>query len=1023
MATFTIKTSTGWNNVAGYVVGYESLRFRRQYFKFTVPTTVPGTSTPVTSAKIIGGTLSGTLFNYTIGSDNSSEDTWDNFLFYYTVRNTAESFDSTLPTADEAIGTVNFYKLADSYNPDIDFWNKSPTLTKTRDYSLTPGQEYIIGFYTVRTDYMWRWWTDTPFDLQIEYESYTKCSPPTSISLTPTIQKRGSNVTIQWSGAKGGSSNAITKYGIQYKIGNGSWTETKYVTSSATSGSYSFTVPATAAQGANIRAAVKTIGTASGYDSDWGYSSTTAGKVNTIPGTPTINFSGQILPSSGGQITLNIVDAGVDPDGQSVTLEYKLGENGQLKSFSNATVLTESGTYYFYSKDSLGEQSYPLLWTVTRNSKPSVSISDAVGTEVISYGPSSSISYIYNPTFTFSSTGGQSNNNKYTCKLYAGNSSSSLNLKEILLQNSLDARIAITDIRSKIGTGVYYKIEVIRNDGIEESDATGSDVYFIPLPTGIESISNKIGTKTSISDFLGYFSSGIQPYLYKDTGYNQLEVSIDGTYYSRFSLTNEGDNLFFSQISNISENSFPRGVTKAFQFSLYNSTTGYKKTIGEREFTRINHIANFREVANLTWNGVTNPFESSGDIVSFLNIFNTTLVEGLFEDYGFSAAPQYIVKATYSSNNSSVILPANYISNDTVNISLTGEQIFNLYKDLGMNKNTNTEYSTTFSISFENVFGDVYEASIVKKIKWGTFPQLTLSGFMIGGLSGPSFIKEGMSIEGTLTIRSYHGDLKDVKIEGIKNGTIFYSTIITPKINLPSPTSQTIVSGNYSLPKSSLVIGEQLIDLTGGNIDFRITGTNELGNSTTITKTFSSCNVFRHVPGQINISSASYNNNTITYSFNFSNLGMNDTLKNYSKITEIKIVVDEDSGTPITGAYFDTSSQTKTLSKTLSGQFLKLKIQATVTSYTNTDKTVNPLSKTFYSNEYTLYNSSPTVSYRKNQVGININLSEIDRDNAAFVIGAHSGRSEVVFLGVGGASTINIDTGAIDGFIIDGGTW
>lgn len=1041
MANFTIKTSTGRNNVVGYVVGYELdpyPRFRRQYFEFTVPTTVPGTSIPVTSAKIIGGTLSGTLFNYTIGSGNSSEDNWDNFLFYYTVRNSAGSFDSTPPTENEAIGTVNFYKLADSYNPDIDFWNKSPTLTKTRDYSLTPGNTYTIGFYTVRTDYMWRWWTDTPFDLVIEYESYTKCSPPTSITLTPTIQKHGSDITINWSGAKGGSSNTIAKYGIQYKIGNGSWTETKYVTSSATSGSYSFTIPSTATQGANIRAAVKTIGAVSGYDSDWGYSSTTAGKVNTIPGTPTINFSGQILPSSGRGITLDIVDTGVDPDGQSVTLKYKRGENGSLESLSNATVLTEIGTYYFYSKDSLDEYSEPLTWKVTgKNSKPLVSIGQT-GTEAVNYGPSSPdpISYIYNPTFTFTTSGGQNNNNKYTCKLYTGASRDSLSLKETLLQNSSNSRIAFTDIRDKIGTDVYYKIEVTRNDGVEESDVVSSETYFIPSPAGIENISNKIKveTETTVNKFLKYFSSGIQPYLYKDTGYNQLEVSIDGTYYSSFNLINEENNLFFSQISNIAEDRFPRGSTKTFQFSLYNSATRYKKFIAEREFTRIKYIEDFKENAELTWEDeiVTNPFKSSEGIISFLNIFKNKPLK----DYGFSEAPQYIVKATYDFSSSEPVKPSadqiDYEENDRVKISLNGGQIFNLYHDIGMNKNLDVVYSTILSISFESVFGDVYEASVVKQIEWSTSPELELKIFTIGGLSESSFIKEGMKIDGTLTIKSYHGNLRDIKIEGKKNETVFYSTTIIPRIDFFEPASQEIVSVEYSLSGLDLKIGEQPIDLTGGNVEFKITGTNKLEKSATITQIFTGpegeeCKVFRHVPGQIKISSASYNNNTIKYSFKFSDLGMNSTLEGYSKIAEIKIIVDEDFDNPeiITDADFNTSSQEKTLPRDLNDQwqFLKLQIQGIITSYTNTNKTNSPSSKTFYSNEYIIYNASPTISYRKNQIGINVNLSNInDKNDAIIVIGGHSGKN-MIYFGPDLAGTININDGTISGFIIDGGSW
>lgn len=1025
MASFTIKTFNYRSNQNSWMVGMDYSIYRYMYFDFTIPETVPGTNnTPVTLAKIIGGQLPGTRFNYTIYSDDSSINAWNNIPFYFTVKARNGTFNNySPPSVGEAYGKVDFGDLNDSNNPNINFWDQRPSLEKINNHSLVPG-DYTLGFYVTVDNYMLRWWTTDPIDLVIEYESYTKCSPPTSITLTPTIQKRDSDVTINWSGAKGGTSNAIAGYGIQYKIGDEPWIDAGQITSSATSDSYSFTIPSTATQGANIRAAVKTIGTVSGYDSDWGYSSTTAGKVNTIPGTPTINFSGQILPSSGGQITLNIVDKGIDPDGQTVFSKYKLNEDGELSSFSAATTLTDPGTYYFYAEDSLGELSYPLIWAVTRNDKPTVSITMTSASYCSSFNGNINEEYTYNPTFTFTPTNNLTNNSKYTCLLQIQEfGQTNWKDKTTLINNSSAKTLALSDVRNQIGVGVNYRIQVIRNDGLENSDPVycSSEFFKIPVPRGIEKVSNKIGSEDGVSGFEGYFSSGIQPYLYKDTGYNQLEISIDNVYYSRVNLLNGGTNQFYSQIANIPEKDFPRGEQHTFNFSLYNSNTGYKYNLENKDFIRINR----KEVTNLIWDGTTNPFtQKEGDIISFLNIFNSGSPDDtIYKKYGFVGAPEYVVKASYSSNSDSKTFEVvDYVDPSTINISLSGNDIYDLYSDLGMNKNSNTVYSTIFSISFENDFGDIYETSIEKKIKWSTFPELTLSNFVVGDLSNPSFVKEGMSIKGTLTIGSYHSDLRDIKIEGIKNGIVFYSTVITPKINLSNPTSQTIVSGNYLLANSSLKIGEQLTDLTGGNIEFRITGTNTLGNSATITKTLSNCNVYRHVPGQINISSASYKNGIITYKFNFSNLGMNDTLKGYSKIAEIKIIA-QDSGTAISGVNFDTSPQTKTLSKTLSEQFLKLQIQVTVTSHTNTGKTANPLSKTFYSSEYTLYNSSPTVSYRKNQVGININLSEIDRGNAAFIIGAHSGKSEVVFLGVDGVSTINIDTGAIDGFIIDGGTW
>ena len=242
-----------------------------------------------------------------------------------------------------------------------------------------------------------------------------------------------------------------------------------------------------------------------------------------------------------------------------------------------------------------------------------------------------------------------------------------------------------------------------------------------------------------------------------------------------------------------------------------------------------------------------------------------------------------------------------------------------------MNKNSNTEYSTIFSVSFENAFGDIYEAQITKIIKWSTAPTLSLSDFAIGGLSSPAFVKEGMSITGTLTIGSYHGKLDNIVITGTKGDKIFYSSTI-PSPSIDEPDSQASKEVRYEL--SNLVIGEQVSDLEDGTMEFKITGTNSLGISTTFVQNMGTAKVYRHVPGQINIESASYDgkDEIITYGFKFLNFGIHDSLKKYSEITA-KIIADEDLPKTITGVSFEEGLQTKTLEKTLSGQFLKLKIQ------------------------------------------------------------------------------------------------
>jgi hypothetical protein len=83
-----------------------------------------------------------------------------------------------------------------------------------------------------------------------------------------------------------------------------------------------------------------------------------------------------------------------------------------------------------------------------------------------------------------------------------------------------------------------------------------------------------------------------------------------------------------------------------------------------------------------------------------------------------------------------------------------------------------------------------------------------------------------------------------------------------------------------------------------------------------------------------------------------------------------------------------------------------------------------PTSETFYSNLVTVYNTEPTVSYRSNQLGINYKLEKDDEDfvDAILVVGEHSGKTKIIFEGIS-RKVIDIVTGEMDGFVIDGGTW
>ena len=100
--------------------------------------------------------------------------------------------------------------------------------------------------------------------LTINYEyNTTACTPPTSVSLSKTSAAPGEAVTLSWSGAQAGTSNAIIAYHIyRWRMSqSGPVSEHAYtLTTSATSGSITVTAPA--AMGKVYEYQVYTLGSA-----------------------------------------------------------------------------------------------------------------------------------------------------------------------------------------------------------------------------------------------------------------------------------------------------------------------------------------------------------------------------------------------------------------------------------------------------------------------------------------------------------------------------------------------------------------------------------------------------------------------------------------------------------------------------------------------------------------------------------------------------------------------------------------
>lgn len=166
--------------------------------------------------------------------------------------------------------------------------------------------------------------------------AYTKCSPPSSISISNTNPKKGQQITVSWSGAKGGTENAINGYDIEYKIGSGGWNSWKSISTSNTYSSTTDSWSQPVGQTGQYR--VRTKGSAgSQYYSDWAYS-----------GTLTISNSAPVMDSVSRNTSLVAYNSGnggsasfswsaSDVDGDSLRYKYKLSNSSSWSSYTTET--------------------------------------------------------------------------------------------------------------------------------------------------------------------------------------------------------------------------------------------------------------------------------------------------------------------------------------------------------------------------------------------------------------------------------------------------------------------------------------------------------------------------------------------------------------------------------------------------------------------------------------------------------------------------------------------------------------
>lgn len=180
--------------------------------------------------------------------------------------------------------------------------------------------------------------------LNITYSlPYSKCTAPATVKVNRSGVAPGAVVTLSWSGAKKGDNNAISGYKVyRATSASGTYKLLDTITATATSGSMQVIAPSSMTGSYYYK--VRTVGTASGYDSDLSTAYAAVSVIITAPAAFTdVDFTpeqGAFHPGTPAIFTFSGAEAGTNNPITGYEIYSSNAANGVYSIFR--TVLTEN---------------------------------------------------------------------------------------------------------------------------------------------------------------------------------------------------------------------------------------------------------------------------------------------------------------------------------------------------------------------------------------------------------------------------------------------------------------------------------------------------------------------------------------------------------------------------------------------------------------------------------------------------------------------------------------------------------
>ena len=902
----------------------------------------------------------------------------------------------------------------------------------------------------------------------------TACGAPSSVSLnggSNGVIAPSGKATVTWTAGSAGSNNAIKGY-IVYWRGDGTSAPT---TSSYTgksdliSGGTSYTIDLSKSsglvRGGTLKVGVVTVGSVSGYDSSLATSSSTL-TINSLPSTPSLTIVDSIYRPGATVSITNIKITDQDSSKQSLSLKYSTSSSASSassisnNSFTLPTTSKDATTvdYYFWSYDGLETSSS--YTKVTLKISTAINFSNAAisGTKLITTPANSD--YCLAPSLTLTNN---LTNGKYVCRLMTSSTKNgtyaesgySFEINGSQKTHSIaDIRIPLKEKNSNIlNNGGYYKFKITYNSALGETQSKEtSALYIAAKPTcTLYNFTNAINKSNASS----YFYNKISVAFPKDEGYSNAELIVTSSngsesYKFESSLEEKAISGTTYYIANYNPSTqFTEGLAYSFSINLKKGNYSCEKgKIGE--LTQIKKIKQ-NEVSIIPL-GTKNSSDGLGTESNPYHLFTGQQIIFGLSGSGFTLENMTsygLVTKQIKAENKSFSLSFNS-SASRHEFSIGGADLYSLFYD----QKTALLYSApmTFTVTNEFELTTSVKITFYCTLKEEATKQLTGVKFYtdINGvkteINQVQYLKETMPIYFSCDSFSLYGNKCIINFYYVDNNNqkIFYdqkqvnSTSSNFKYNTGLTYSALNTIALKSMPEMTESFNGRFIAEL--QVSTPINSSNKEGVYSVNTNVSNSFIIKRHSKASFSFRGIELlidENENKTYKFLFNknqDFGLDYVgstfLNTNSLIVKINYLYDKTTSCQQTFTNF-------TLEDFYLNEYININPYQSVNNFPEKWNSVDiqvELIITHTNNKYSttknqlvaqllLFNLLPTVSYRKNFLGINTQSFPNTKDGVLYISEYENYKKVYLISSNGDIREIDLVSGALSGFKIDGGTW